>query len=340
MSWVAAAVVGGAVIGGVASNAAAKTQSKSAKDAANISASSAANDLALQRQMYDQTREDQTPWRDTGAGALNQLAALTGVGPGFATGKYERAPVTAANFDAEAYLRANPDVAAHPVFGQDPYLHYTRHGINENRRQELPTFDKAGGEGAPGAYGSLIDPFGMSDFEADPGYAFRQSEGNKMLERSAAARGGLLSGSAIKAGQRFGQDLASQEYGNAYNRFQSNQNNQFNRLASLAGVGQTANNALQQAGSQFANAATGIGQANAANQGNALMSAGNARASGYAGIGNAISGAVQGWPQQQAGYQVPQGYSMGSGYLGNALATSQGYQPLNHAAANAGYYDN
>lgn len=58
------------------------------------------------------------------------------------------------------------------------------------------------------------------EFQADPGYAFRLSEGMKALERSAAARGGLLSGGAGKAFQRYGQDLASQEYGNAFDRFQ------------------------------------------------------------------------------------------------------------------------
>lgn len=58
------------------------------------------------------------------------------------------------------------------------------------------------------------------NFEADPGYAFRMSEGLKGLERSAAARGGLLSGGAGKALQRYGQGLASQEYGNAFDRFQ------------------------------------------------------------------------------------------------------------------------
>lgn len=190
-------------------------------------------------------------------------------------------------------------------------------------------------------FGSLARNFSMADYEADPGYAFRQQQGQQQIDRQAAARGGLISGAALKATQRFGQDLASQEYGNAYNRFQSNQSNQFNRLASLAGVGQTANNALQQAGTQFANAMTGISQANAANQGNAMLAAGNARASGYAGIGNALSGAVAGWPQQQSqqGYQIPQGYQLGTGTLGNQYATSQGYQPLDYTTANAGYYD-
>jgi hypothetical protein len=58
------------------------------------------------------------------------------------------------------------------------------------------------------------------NFQADPGYAFRMSEGLKALERTAAARGGLLSGGAGKAFQRYGQDLASQEYGSAFDRFQ------------------------------------------------------------------------------------------------------------------------
>jgi hypothetical protein len=62
-------------------------------------------------------------------------------------------------------------------------------------------------------------PFGMQQFQQDPGYAFRMSEGMKGLERSAAARGGLLSGGTLKGIQRFGQDLASQEYQNAFNRY-------------------------------------------------------------------------------------------------------------------------
>ena len=67
----------------------------------------------------------------------------------------------------------------------------------------------------------------------DPSYKFRFGEGMKALDRQAAARGGLISGGALKAAQRYGQDFASQEFGNAYNR-----------LAGLAGVGQTATNAM------------------------------------------------------------------------------------------------
>jgi len=53
---------------------------------------------------------------------------------------------------------------------------------------------------------SKYEPFTMDKFQADPGYAFRLSEGQKALERSAAARGGLLSGGTGKALQRFGQE--------------------------------------------------------------------------------------------------------------------------------------
>jgi hypothetical protein len=123
----------------------------------------------------------------------------------------------------------------------------------------------------------------MSDFEQDPGYAFRQSEGMKALERSSAARGNLLSGSTMKGIQRFGQDLASQEYGNAFNRFQIERSARLNPLQSLMGSGQSAANTMTSAAGNF-------GQASANN----MLAAGQARASGYVGAGNAVSKALGG----------------------------------------------
>ena len=94
-----------------------------------------------------------------------------------------------------------------------------------------------GGDKAAAGYGSLGKSFGQADFEQDPGYAFRQQEGMKALERSAAARGNLLSGSTMKGIQRFGQDLASQEYQNAFNRYQIERSAKLNPLQSLMGSG-------------------------------------------------------------------------------------------------------
>ena len=128
---------------------------------------------------------------------------------------------------------------------------------------------------------SRYTPFGMDQFQADPGYAFRMSEGMKGLERSAAARGGLLSGATLKGIQRFGQDLGSQEYMNAFNRYQTERNARLNPLQSLAGVGQTSTNVLGAAG-----------QSMASNVGEALGAAGQARASGYVGQANALTGAL------------------------------------------------
>jgi hypothetical protein len=118
----------------------------------------------------------------------------------------------------------------------------------------------------------------------DPGYAFRFEQGQKALERSAAARGGLLSGNTAGALQRFGQGLASQEYQNAYERALG----RYNTTAALAGVGQTSINQLGAAGQNYANSVGNIvgGQGNMA--ANAGLAAQQARSSSYGQVGNAL----------------------------------------------------
>jgi hypothetical protein len=107
------------------------------------------------------------------------------------------------------------------------------------------------------------------------------SEGLKALDRTAASRGGMLSGAALRGATRYGQDMASQEYTNAFNRYQTNRANQLNPLQSLMGAGQTA-----------AGNVAGAGQNYATNAGQNYMNAGNARASGYVGSANAWSNAI------------------------------------------------
>jgi hypothetical protein len=139
---------------------------------------------------------------------------------------------------------------------------------------------------APG--GEFSRSFTAADFETDPGYAFRMSEGMKALDRSAASRGGLLSGATLKGAQAYGQGLASQEYQNAFNRYQTNRANQLNPLQSLAGQGQTTATAL---GQQGADMASNIGNAymtSAANTGNAAMAAAGQRQSAFGGAANVL----------------------------------------------------
>lgn len=135
-------------------------------------------------------------------------------------------------------------------------------------------------------------PFGMAQFQADPGYAFRLAEGQKALERSAAARGGLLSGAAGKALTRYGQDMGSQEYMNAFNRYQTERAARLQPLQSLAGVGQTTANTLGSYGQNYANQANQLGMTNAANMGNLALAQGNIRASQYGTAGSALNTAL------------------------------------------------
>lgn len=135
-------------------------------------------------------------------------------------------------------------------------------------------------------------PFGMSQFQQDPGYAFRLAEGQKALERSAAARGGLMSGAAGKALVNYGQQAGSQEYTNAFNRYQTERAAQLQPLQSLAGVGQTAANTLGQAAGAYGSNVGNLAMTNAANQGNALLNMGNIRASQYGTAGSALNQAL------------------------------------------------
>lgn len=164
---------------------------------------------------------------------------------------------------------------------------------------------------------SEYTPFGMGQFQADPGYAFRLAEGQKALNASAAARGGLISGNALSAASRYGQEMGSQEYQNAFNRYQAERQSRLGPLQSLAGVGQTSVNALGQAGQNYA---SGMGEA--------LGASAQARASGYMGGANAIGGGIgqyMGYQQNQATNSLLQqalgrgGY--GGGYGGASTAT-------------------
>jgi hypothetical protein len=234
MSWVATAIIGGAVVGGVVS-------ARGANRAAQAQENSANQANETQWRMFEQNRTDMEPWRRAGVNALGRLEQ--GLGPD----------------------------------------------------------------------GEFMRNFTMQDFEADPGYGFRMSEGMKALQNSRAGRGMLNSGATLKAITRYGQDAASQEYMNAFNRYQQQVGNRYNRLAGVAGTGQTA---TQQVGNWGQNTANNV----AGNQ----IGVGNARASGYVGTANAVNGALnQGmnWFQRYQAIQQPGG-SIGYGTIDPTMADS------------------
>lgn len=145
------------------------------------------------------------------------------------------------------------------------------------------------GEGGAYARGPSVE-----ELQFDPGYAFRLAEGQKALERSAAARGGLLSGTMLKGAQRYGQEMGSQEYQNAYARAMEQRARVSNALLGVGQFGPAATTAMGGAARTF-----GVGG------GSALSDVGASRASGYIGRANALNEALSGlagaYGQSQSG---------------------------------------
>lgn len=200
-------------------------------------------------------------------------SAVIGAGTGiYASNKASSAQAKAAEQQAQTAkdtLTSQQAIAA-------PYTIAGSFGVNELARQL-----GVAGDSSSAGYGSLMKEYDPSTFTADPGYGFRMAEGQKALERSAAARGGLLSGSAMKGTLNYAQGLASQEYQNAFNRYTSERNRRYDMLRGLTDVGAgAAGSMVGAAGTAGANTATAQGNAGAA------------QASGYVGAANAITGGV------------------------------------------------
>ena len=290
---VAAATVGGSLISASASGKAAKTQADAADRAAE-----------LQNEQYLKGVELQEPFRQAGLQGQNRLMTLLGLG---GTAQYDDTAYNKALADYNANLSAI-DPSKFMTGGGGGYVTSPSSGDSGGSVEYVGgtggTFDQAAFDAARAgiiapnrenfrlAGGDVKDPmFGkyataeytpaMFEQGKDPGYQFRLSEGMKALDRSAAARGGLLSGGTLKGIQRYGQDMASQEFTNAFNRYQLERTNTLNPYQSMAGQGQSTANTLSNMGQNYANQA-----------GEAYQGAANARASGYVGQANAITGAI------------------------------------------------
>lgn len=207
-------------------------------------------------------------------------AAITAVGGAVAAHQSSGAAQAAANTQAAAADAATAEQRRQYDLTRSDQLPFLQAGqAGENRL--LTLLGLKGGDPTDPSYGSMAKSFSASDFQADPGYQFRLSEGLKALDKQAAARGGLISGAALKAASGYAGQQASDEYQNAYNRYNTNRASILNPLQSLAGQGQTQANALAEQGANYATAV-----------GNNTMAAANARASGYVGSANAWNSAI------------------------------------------------
>jgi hypothetical protein len=205
-----------------------------------------------------------------GGAAISSLASLVGAGMTADAAKKAAQGIADANASSNQLMA---QINAQNQARQEPFY---QAGL-----KALPAYSQGV---MPG--GNLVRPFSNADFQADPGYGFRLSEGMKALDRSAASRGNLLSGATLKGAERYGQGLASQEYQNAYNRYTGDQATQRNALASLTGFAPTASSAMQAGDMAYGSNAANL----ASNTANAMAGAGATRSSSY---GNALAGIGQ-----------------------------------------------
>jgi hypothetical protein len=195
--------------------------------------------------------------------------------------------------------------------------------FQENVARQKPFYDVGVNALPELVAASKYTPFTMDQFQADPGYAFRLKEGQQALDRSAAARGGLISGGALKAAQRYGQEMGSQEYTNAFNRYQAERQARLGPLQAMTGMSQTT---AQQLGSAGQNMASTVGEAQ--------QNAAAARASGYVGQANALTSGLGTYLNYSQGQSMINSMRRGGG--GDYLASPGMSGPYNSATGTFG----
>lgn len=202
-------------------------------------------------------------------------SALGGAIDGNESGQAASSAAGAANTGAQQQIDLQRRMYEEGVARQQPFY---QAGVNA-----LPGYLQGIGQG-----GELVRGFTQADYQADPGYAFRLAEGQKALDRQAAARGGLISGAALKAAGRYGQEMASQEFGNAYNRFRDTQGLRRNALAGVVGFAPTAAGSMTTSGQNYATNAGNAMYQQGVNTGNALIAGQQGRQSMYGDLGSAF----------------------------------------------------
>lgn len=283
MSWVAAAVGGASLLSGMLG-------ANAASHAADLQAGAANNATTLQKQMFDTQNAQQAPYRSSGYGALNKINSMM-------DGQYLKYDFNGNPIGLKPTSTTTGDgvVGGGGLAGMLP----TNLVSTDQTQAQTPDLTNADSD-------YLTHQFNAQDFQngIDPGYAFRLKQGQEQAARQANLGGGALSGNALAGLQDYTQGQASQEYGNAFNRYQTQRSNIYNTLASIAGLGQASLGQTGQASSQASS-----------NIGNSMMNAGSAQAGGVVGSANALSGGIQG---------------AGNAYMLNSLLKPQTQSPTGY----------
>lgn len=266
----------------------ANKQASAAKKAASASQQASDQSVALQRDIYNQQRADQMPWLQQGAQAANLLGSFYGFTPS-AVPAVQAAPTTTTPTPTPNQGQQGPfgNVMMDQLYARlhgNPLAEATQGQAAQPAVQSATQVPASTIPATTPTPATTTNP--MDKFFASPDYQFRLNEGNRNILGGAAATGGLQSGDTLKALQSYGQNMASGEFGNYWNR-----------LAGLAGVGQTSASNVGQAGQAYAGNTSNILMQNAANRGSSYMNNANAWAQGVGGLAGAIGWGVNQFPR-------------------------------------------
>lgn len=283
MPWASTALsVGGSLLSGGLGSSSSK---KAASDAKKIARES------MDRQMIaaNEIKYDLQPFLETGQDSNALLAEYLGIASPKGYAKKPTRNQVANEFAAAHYKKYGRNYSA-----KDSDMGSENANIDAVYAQRLADWEKgleeyraANPEDGTGGenYGRLLREFSNDDFVKDPGYNFRLQQGEQGINRQLASRGGLASGSALKALARYNQDYGANEFTAAFNRDSANKANIYTFLSGNAGQG------LQAAGTK-----AGYLQNSANNQGNIAQNAqnqiGQYQIQGASALNNGIQGAI------------------------------------------------
>ena len=276
-----------------ASKKAASAQKEAAYEASKTARDISAEQMDLYKQIYNEQKAQQAPYLQQGQAAIGKLGSLMGL-------KQKMTPQEKGNAIISVLTGGgNPS----PIESNNVIKNYN---TLDNPLGD-PFEDYLAKSGLSGGLDAYLKQKGISNygFLNSPQYQFLQKQGQQALDRSAAARGMGYSGAQMKAAQQFGQDLASQQYDNEYNRAAKEYFNKYdqargqfgdyyNRLAGIAQGGQQTAQSLGGMGSQYATNASNTLGGLSNEQSNILGQQANARASAYAAKANALNNTLGG----------------------------------------------
>jgi len=321
----AAGSIGSALIGSNAAGSAAAAQQAAAKKAAGYASGAGQQAINFQTGELGQTQQQLAPYYQSGTAGLANLDYLLGIQPsgsyGSSYGSAGGGTPTAGTGTGGSGGWPGVPTANLPGGGQTGPM---ANLVNP----QLGGF----GSLAQGWQGQFVAPTAATEAN-DPGYQFRLQQGVNALQNSAAARGTLLSGGTAAGINAYGQDYASNEYGNVYNRalgqyqqayqqFMNNQANEYSRLSGLAQGGMQTAGELGQFGQAAAGNVGNILQGTAGRVGDYLTNAGQAQASGYINQANQWGGAIGNI--SNLGMLAALGRQPGGGSGGGFLPSDQG----------------